>query len=128
MGLINESFCVLCNSELEIREHMFLTCPTVVIIWDSIFSLSGLHFVARSWETFEVWACSSWKGKSLLTMVMKIVLNALIYIIWDERNKRVFQGRSRSVEEIFKAIKDIIIFVLNPLVFCSRFCYLDNKS
>ncbi|KAE8711273.1 hypothetical protein F3Y22_tig00110299pilonHSYRG00117 [Hibiscus syriacus] len=107
MGLINESLCVHCNSELETREHFFLKCPTAVFIWETVFSLSGLHFTACSWETFEAWACLTWKGKSLLTLVMKIVLNALIYIIWEERNKRVFQGRFRSAEEIFKAIKDI---------------------
>ncbi|XP_039020908.1 uncharacterized protein LOC120152868 [Hibiscus syriacus] len=106
IGLINESHCVLCNSDLETREHLFLKCPTAVTIWKVVFSLSGLQFPRYSWEVFMAWASSNWKGKSLLTMVMKMALNALIYTIWEERNKRVFQNRARSAEEIIKAIKD----------------------
>ncbi|XP_039019769.1 uncharacterized protein LOC120151338 [Hibiscus syriacus] len=98
MGLINERICVLCKSEQETRDHLFLKYPTAVTIWTTFFSLSGLRFTACSWE-----------GKSLLTMIMKIALNALIYTLWEERNKRVFQNRTRSAEAILKAVKDILV-------------------
>ncbi|KAE8681719.1 hypothetical protein F3Y22_tig00111310pilonHSYRG00062 [Hibiscus syriacus] len=106
MGLISESICVLCKSEQETRDRLFLKCPTAVTIWTTVFSLSGLRFTACSWEVLIASASSNWKGKSLLTIIMKIALNALIYTLWEERNKRVFQNRTRSAVAILKAIKD----------------------
>ncbi|XP_038998621.1 uncharacterized protein LOC120123890 [Hibiscus syriacus] len=108
MGLINESQCMFCDDPLETRDHLFLHCPIADYLWNSIFSLSGLHFITRSWESFLAWACYTWKGKSLLSVILKIALNALIYILWEERNKKLFQGRSRNAQELFRIIKDIV--------------------
>ncbi|KAE8681581.1 hypothetical protein F3Y22_tig00111311pilonHSYRG00001 [Hibiscus syriacus] len=104
MGLISESICVLCKSEQETRD-VYFKMPNAVTIWTTVFSLSGLRFTA-SWEVLIASASSNWKGKSLLTIIMKIALNALIYTLWEERNKRVFQNRTRSAVAILKAIKD----------------------
>ncbi|XP_039024388.1 uncharacterized protein LOC120157270 [Hibiscus syriacus] len=96
MGLISESICVLCKSKQETRDHLFLKCPTAITIWTAVFSLSSLRVTACSWEVLIASASSNWKGKSLLTMIMKIALNALTYTLWEERNQRVFQNRTRS--------------------------------
>ncbi|XP_038994898.1 uncharacterized protein LOC120119071 [Hibiscus syriacus] len=92
MGLINDSLCVFCKVDLESKDHLFLNCPTIVFLWDSIFSLSGMKFSVFSWDNFLTRASSNWKGKSLLSLVMKLAMNALVYLLWEERNKRLFQG------------------------------------
>ncbi|XP_039043787.1 uncharacterized protein LOC120183068 [Hibiscus syriacus] len=106
--VINDCQCMFCDDPLETRDHLFLHCPMADYLWNSIFSLCGLQFRTRSWESFLAWACSSCKDKSLLTSIMKIALNALIYIIWEERNKKMFLGRSRNAQELLRAIKDIV--------------------
>ncbi|XP_039067636.1 uncharacterized protein LOC120213607 [Hibiscus syriacus] len=100
MGLINDCQCMFCDEPLEIRDHLFLNCPMADYLWNSIFSLSGLRFRTRSWDSFLAWACSYRKGKSLLTSIMKLALNDLIYFIWEERNKKLFQGRSRNAPDL----------------------------
>ncbi|KAE8697193.1 hypothetical protein F3Y22_tig00110627pilonHSYRG00026 [Hibiscus syriacus] len=112
IGLINESHCIFCNYDLETSEHLFLKCPTAVFIWKVVFSFSGLVFPDCSWDVFTVWASSTWKGKSLLTLIMKIAFNATVYMIWEERNKRVFQQRARSAEDIIQAIKNTVSLIL----------------
>ncbi|XP_039036973.1 uncharacterized protein LOC120174065 [Hibiscus syriacus] len=108
MGLITDFHCVYCGVVLETRNHLFFECPAATSLSTTLFSLNGLRFRHLSWEALFDWACVYWKGKSLLTSTMKIASNALIYILWEERNKRLFQGRSRNVEEMFPAIKEIV--------------------
>ncbi|XP_038999926.1 uncharacterized protein LOC120125606 [Hibiscus syriacus] len=117
MGLINDCLCVFCNTELETREHLFLQCPTATLMWETAFTLSGLQFTFCSWDVFVERACSTWRGKSMLTMIMKLLLNALVYLLWEERNKRMFQGRSRPASELLKTVKDVISLQLRGRIF-----------
>ncbi|XVF13980.1 hypothetical protein REPUB_Repub09cG0016900 [Reevesia pubescens] len=58
------------------------------------------------------------KGKSLLTSILKIAWNAVIYSIWCERNRRIFQHRPRTVQVIVQQVKDIVrlrLTELNPV-------------
>ncbi|TYI69456.1 hypothetical protein E1A91_D08G157300v1 [Gossypium mustelinum] len=48
------------------------------------------------------------KGKYLLSLILKLVWNSFIYIIWRERNRRLFQGRKSNEETIIGSIKDVI--------------------
>ncbi|XP_039068433.1 uncharacterized protein LOC120214662 [Hibiscus syriacus] len=116
IGLTNDCSCLLCNSEVETRDHLFLLCPTAVSLWERIFSFSGLHFTGYLWEEFLEMASSNWKGKSLLSTVMKIALNALVYLLWEERNRRLYQGRTRPANELLKNIKSIVCLQLNGVV------------
>ncbi|XP_039000721.1 uncharacterized protein LOC120126659 [Hibiscus syriacus] len=108
MRLINDCQCMFSGDPWENRDHLFLHCPMADYLWNSIFSLSGLHYKDRSWDSFLAWASATWKGKSLLTFIMKAALNAMIYIIWEEINKKLFQGRSRSAHELLQVIKYIV--------------------
>ncbi|XP_038990689.1 uncharacterized protein LOC120113689 [Hibiscus syriacus] len=65
-----------------------------------------------SWETLYDWAIATWKGKSLLTSLMKISSNALIYTILKEMNKIIFQGQASTDDVMFKAIKETVVFHL----------------
>ncbi|XP_039026285.1 uncharacterized protein LOC120159816 [Hibiscus syriacus] len=113
IGITNDCSCLLCNSDVETRDHLFLLCPTAVFLWERIFSFSGLHFTGYLWEEFLEMASSNWKGKSLLSTVMRNALNALVYLLWEERNKRLYQGRTRPVNELLKNIKSIVCLQLN---------------
>ncbi|XP_038993961.1 uncharacterized protein LOC120117834 [Hibiscus syriacus] len=108
MGLITDCKCIFCDDPCETREHLFIKCPVAEQLWNVVFSHSGLHFTVHSWDALIAWACSTWKGKSLLTSIMKLGFTALIYILWDERNKPLFQGRFRNSQDLFHAIKDIV--------------------
>ncbi|KAE8728090.1 hypothetical protein F3Y22_tig00004779pilonHSYRG00078 [Hibiscus syriacus] len=92
MGLITDCKCILCDEPLETRDHIFMLCPMANSIWKNVFSLSGLHFFPCPWDAFCARASNAWKGKSMPTLILKLSFNATIYLLWDERNKRMFQG------------------------------------
>ncbi|XP_038993013.1 uncharacterized protein LOC120116661 [Hibiscus syriacus] len=108
IGLITDCKCIFYDDHLETRDHIFLLCPMATSIWKNVFSLSGLHFYPCPWDTFCARASTTWKGKSMLTLILKLSFNATIYLLWEERNKRMFQGRSKNAQELFHDIRDII--------------------
>ncbi|XP_039034561.1 uncharacterized protein LOC120170754 [Hibiscus syriacus] len=108
MRLINDCQCVFCGAAMETRNHLFFEYHIVVSLWAAIFSLNGLRNHLFSWNDFLAWATAYWKDKSLLIYILKISSNAHIYTLWEERNKRIFQERSRNIEDLIHSIKKIM--------------------
>ncbi|KAE8701642.1 PHD finger family protein [Hibiscus syriacus] len=108
MGITTEGSCTLCNDGLETRNHLFADCAMVDSLWNRILNLSLLTKPHMSWDNKLAWAISSSKGKSILTTIMKIAWCSFIYFVWEERNRRLFQGRVRTVDELLISIKEIV--------------------
>ncbi|XP_039034030.1 uncharacterized protein LOC120170067 [Hibiscus syriacus] len=108
MGIATVGNCDICNEAMETRDHLFLVCPLASYLWEAILLLTGLKRTPLSWEDMLAWACGAWKGKSLLTTILKLAWCARIYALWEERNRRIFQGCSRSADDILIAIKEIV--------------------
>ncbi|KAE8716557.1 L-tryptophan--pyruvate aminotransferase 1 [Hibiscus syriacus] len=108
MGITTVDSCVLCNEAIESRNHLFADCTLAASLWKEILNLNHLIKPPMSWDNMPAWASNSWKGKSLLTSIMKIAWCTFIYTVWEERNMRLFQGRARSVEEMLNSIKEIV--------------------
>ncbi|KAE8669677.1 glycine-rich family protein [Hibiscus syriacus] len=66
------SSCILCNEATETRDHLFNECPHAVSLWNDILNLSGLSTPPLRWVSMIDWACSNWKGKSILTTILKL--------------------------------------------------------
>lgn len=58
-----------------------------------------------SWQLEFNWMCSRLKGKSLITVILKLAWNAFIYAIWRERNPRQFRQQISSEEVIIRSTK-----------------------
>ncbi|KAE8697669.1 hypothetical protein F3Y22_tig00110610pilonHSYRG00044 [Hibiscus syriacus] len=108
MGITTVGSCVLCNDALESRNHLFADCAMAASLWKEILNLTHLAKYPMSWDNMLAWASTTWKGKSLLTSIMKIAWCAFIYIVWEERNKRLFQGRVRTVGDMLSSIKETV--------------------
>ncbi|KAE8687059.1 putative serine/threonine-protein kinase [Hibiscus syriacus] len=92
MRICTDGLCINCSTHQETRDHIFSNCSLAIGIWKSILNMNGMNFYAL-WDEMIARACSSWKGKSLLIVILKISWNAFIYFLWQERNQRLFQGR-----------------------------------
>ncbi|GKD62002.1 hypothetical protein Tco_1299511, partial [Tanacetum coccineum] len=60
-------------------------------------------------------------NKSIWSIMQRLVLGAIVYIIWQERNLRLFQGKARNVDVVCKIIKDLIRFRILGLKVKSSF-------
>ncbi|KAL4360718.1 hypothetical protein GQ457_04G024180 [Hibiscus cannabinus] len=61
-----------------------------------------------TWELELGWAVTRLKGRSLLTVILQLPWNTFIYIIWKERNLRIFQRKFSHEDSLINSIKDIV--------------------
>ncbi|XP_039022529.1 uncharacterized protein LOC120155005 [Hibiscus syriacus] len=108
MGLTTVGYCVFCNDALETRNHLFADCIVITSLWNGILQLSLLSVPHMPWEIKLAWGASTWKGKSLLTSIMKTASCAFIYKVWEERNCRIFRGKFRTIEDLLGSIKETV--------------------
>ena len=107
-GIELECCCSLCKQVEESRDHLFFECPFSKEIWKQILCLCGLRRTVLDWHYEFKWAIQKVKGKSMISMVLRVGWNAFIYHIWRERNNRIFRNKEETKEQIMEHIKSVI--------------------
>ncbi|KAL0287951.1 UNVERIFIED_CONTAM: hypothetical protein Scaly_2750400 [Sesamum calycinum] len=98
--------CVLCGREMETHEHLFFRCNysrqcirilkgTVRFTWPN-----------RAWAVDIAWASKRWNGRHIVQAAYRALLAAIVYHIWQERNRRVFQQSMRPSSTIARIVVD----------------------
>ena len=85
-------WCMLCKGNGESIYHLFLHCPLTIGLWHKLFNLAGLDWVPpRSIEDMMIITFrglgNSIRGKKTL---WQIACLTLLWIVWQERNARIF--------------------------------------
>ncbi|KAG2303371.1 hypothetical protein Bca52824_032022 [Brassica carinata] len=107
--------CVLCSSGIETYEHLFFQCPYAVAIWTH-FSVSVLAAPPTS-----LLACSAllsqvpWQNSPALSAILKLLLKVIIYVLWTERNFRIFRDltstQHASIIRVDRMIRDRLLSI-----------------
>ncbi|RVW57133.1 hypothetical protein CK203_091671 [Vitis vinifera] len=100
-------WCILCKGNGESIDHLFLHCPVTIGLWHKLFNLAGLAWVPpRSIEDMLVIAFKGLgnflRGKTLWQIACLI----LLWMVWQERNNRIFEDKGRTEE----MLEDLIMF------------------
>ncbi|GJT57465.1 hypothetical protein Tco_0992519 [Tanacetum coccineum] len=61
-------------------------------------------------------SCDFSKKNSIENIVRRLILEASVYMIWKERNTRLFQGKKQTEEVVIKQIEDSIKTSLMSLI------------
>ncbi|KAL4274092.1 hypothetical protein GQ457_13G029430 [Hibiscus cannabinus] len=96
MGIEVNPLCRLCGSDVETRSHLFFGCPYSIEVWQHILHLCRIARSVNGWDVEFRWAVASFRGKSLITFILKLAWNSYIYLIWEERNFRQFHNLARG--------------------------------
>ncbi|CAN1157515.1 hypothetical protein LINPERPRIM_LOCUS27449 [Linum perenne] len=102
MTLVNR--CVMCEKELELVDHLFIHCEFAVAIWNRVSSTLSL-LGPRNEDVRGLFA--AWKAMNCTPIFEKavgVVLNGIIWYIWLERNKRIFNDEWNSDRKIASKI------------------------
>ncbi|XP_074298718.1 uncharacterized protein LOC141629644 [Silene latifolia] len=82
--------CALCEQDIETTDHLFFCCPFSSAVWRAIAiwlratPVSGLHSIFLWYRTHN-------RGRSMLKRMRRCALCCAIYLIWKERNMRIFK-------------------------------------
>jgi hypothetical protein len=91
-GTKSISCCSFCSGS-ESHTHLFFNCPFSTSVWNQILNFVNISWHPRPWSNW-IDLMVTIKGKSLKSLIIKLIFTASIYHIWIERNIRKFQNIS----------------------------------
>ncbi|GJW84353.1 RNA-directed DNA polymerase, eukaryota, reverse transcriptase zinc-binding domain protein, partial [Tanacetum coccineum] len=106
--------CGLCNKCNDSHEHLFFTCEFSKVVWNELQNMLNIRFSDR-WNLIISEMIALPLNRNIWSIVRRIVLNAAVYFIWQERNHRLFNNEKRDKETIINLIKEITVMKLMGL-------------
>lgn len=109
---ISPSMCPLCKRDEEFSSHIFIYCDYSSKVWNFFKKPLSLNFVIpESVENlFYQWGTGV-KG-DLGKMFPKVILTCVVWGIWKEINKRIFEDNERCE----RAVIDSIVYEISSWV------------
>lgn len=98
--------CSFCDMVPDSLSHLFFECEFCNQILVEFQRRGYLLCFQGNWEGSILYAAANWKGKSLYVLINKLVLAAVIFHIWQERNRRLFQKKKKRAWQISADITD----------------------
>lgn len=97
--------CGICGREPETIEHLFFGCELSNEVWRRIVVEIGI--ICQSGVPTRLWRhiARLCRGRSRNARKAKVLATGTIYVIWCERNRRVFQGVSADINTIVLQLK-----------------------
>ncbi|KAL0434078.1 UNVERIFIED_CONTAM: LINE-1 retrotransposable element O protein [Sesamum latifolium] len=109
--------CILCRATMpETHSHLFFLCPFAADCLREIRATVIFNWPYSSWDTTIQWAAARWRGKHVVNASYKALLASIVYHIWEERNRRIFQQTVRTPVIIAR----IIISEIRDLILCKQ--------
>ncbi|XP_023638978.1 uncharacterized protein LOC111830676 [Capsella rubella] len=102
-GMNIDPICDLCSVDHETKDHLFLFCDYALFIWHSVsrrLHLPQLRF--PSWSHLISWTKE--RNSESPTTLRKLVVQAVIYALWKQRNNLLHNQVDNLPSIIFKGI------------------------
>ena len=96
--------CSLCNLESESHSHLFFECKFSKDVWDQVCIRADIDVNLIDFDSVISRLVPLAKRRSVRSVVSKLVVAATTYLIWKERNDRIFKKRKRSREQVVESI------------------------
>ncbi|XP_074278153.1 uncharacterized protein LOC141601750 [Silene latifolia] len=110
-GMVIVNRCSLCMADLESIRHLYFACPYSSSVYQQILLWMGVTRRPLCLRQ-ELLSLSRYNGKGWKKKWAMGCVAAVVYLLWQERNRRLFEEASRNVDQLVKIIK---YFVSNRL-------------
>ena len=100
--------CLFCNGQLNSHAHLFFDCSPIFDIWTEVLHHGAILVPSLPWPDLISWMSSTWKGRTLDIIDQKLCLAAMVYTIWNERNKRYHENSVRRSDDIVLSIANLV--------------------
>jgi hypothetical protein len=99
-------FCVSGCGGVESAQHLFLACNTFGSLWALVRSWIGFSTAdAHTLSAHLVQFTYSAGGRRARRSFMQLIWLACVWVIWNERNQRLFRGTASSVTLLLEKVK-----------------------
>ncbi|PWA73149.1 reverse transcriptase zinc-binding domain-containing protein [Artemisia annua] len=108
-GSYDLMICPLCFEETDSHEHLFFKCKFSNGLWSKVLEkVQGQQWVNMELLDLIKQLASMYNGNAINSVVRRLCLVTCVYMIWQERNFRLFRDESRSVELIFQIVCETV--------------------
>ena len=113
---LSPDICKLCMGQGESADHLFLHCSVTLGLWHRLFQLARMEWVPLKSISDMMFINYKGFGKSKRGLVLwQNACITLIWVVWRERNARIFEDKARNSENLW----DSIHFIASFWAFCS---------
>ncbi|MFS7956955.1 hypothetical protein Hanom_Chr07g00660741 [Helianthus anomalus] len=88
--------------------HLFFNCSFSQLVWNSLKPINKWGCITDEWQHIVSHLCACTHNNAIWSVVHRLVLGASVYYVWQERNRRIHENKTRSHEEISKLIQDAV--------------------
>ncbi|XP_071700523.1 uncharacterized protein [Rutidosis leptorrhynchoides] len=114
-GLQHNQVCPLCKQVRDSHTHLFIDCIYSKEVWQGFKGKAKMDDIIDiilsggiSWSYVANLVATKRCNKSLWSVIRRLVFAAIIYMLWSERNFRIYQDTHRSVGVLIKAIFEVV--------------------
>ncbi|GKE03791.1 RNA-directed DNA polymerase, eukaryota, reverse transcriptase zinc-binding domain protein, partial [Tanacetum coccineum] len=107
-GSLDMMMCPLCKQDMDSHKHLFFKCGYVEEFWKLAMAKMGVVYDVMEWNDLVNHVARLYCGNSIDSVIRRLGLAAGVYLIWQERNGRIFRDEKRSIKELAEVFADLI--------------------
>ncbi|GJY57254.1 reverse transcriptase domain, reverse transcriptase zinc-binding domain protein [Tanacetum coccineum] len=100
--------CPLCDLVPDSHDHLFFECSFSSQVWYQVRALCGIDSISHRLADVIAFIVPISKGKTVISILSRIVVAATSYYIWLERNGRLFKKKTSSLDQIVQVILSMV--------------------
>jgi len=98
--------CVIGRGDFETTHHLFRSCSFYVALWGQIRSWLGIATIEPLCLSNHFYQFVYFGGASrTIRTFMQLIRLCFMWVLWNERNSRVFKNRDHTVHQLVEKIK-----------------------
>nr|XP_043625579.1 uncharacterized protein LOC122597004 [Erigeron canadensis] len=109
--------CSLCTADFDSHSHLFFECSFSTQVWFLVRDLADLHTVPPVWQQVIDVLLQHASSELLINVIRRLLVAAVAYFIWQERNNRMFRNQSHPPDVLCKEILHMARSKLMGLIF-----------
>ncbi|GJY44437.1 reverse transcriptase zinc-binding domain-containing protein [Tanacetum coccineum] len=99
--------CAFCSQCPDSIEHLFFTCAYSKSIWDDMQMLLNRR-LSHNWNNMIDESTRMATNNNIWSIMRRLVIGAVVYYIWQERNERLFKKQKRDVKILVQLVTETI--------------------
>ncbi|XP_071740183.1 uncharacterized protein [Rutidosis leptorrhynchoides] len=96
--------CPLCNQISDSHDHLFFNCSYSNHVWSRFKQMMEFPIFSYSWREFTLLVSPFAKRNIARIVIVKLGFATSVYMLWQERNNRLFKGKKRTCDQVGDAI------------------------
>ncbi|XP_058734310.1 uncharacterized protein LOC131606041 [Vicia villosa] len=97
INVVTDGLCVFCG-QIESINHLFFVCRHSQVIWQTMLNWLGYTRASGDWIQESSWVSLEVEKKGWKRKILKMITAEVVYLIWQDRNGRIFNKHNQNCD------------------------------